>query len=67
MKLITKWLPPNETFKSEYGQVSYEEWLKLERDRINENPERKTEIASDVKGCYCLIELNYPVKPNKIT
>ena len=50
---ITLWCDPKLMFVSSYGVVTYREWLKRERDRL-EKAGRKTYIIRRPGGTICL-------------
>lgn len=56
---ISRWLKPSLVFNSQYGMVTNGDWLVLECDRINKDPERNTSIisrtAKDGKYERCLV------------
>ena len=55
---ITQACLQNEMLDTCYGRITYLEWLTKERDRINANPKRLTEITGK-QGGICLVETKY--------
>lgn len=56
MKQLYVWGSPTEMIDSQYGKISYKDWLHKEADRINADPARKAEVkARKHDGKMCLL------------